>query len=158
MQVDRLDTINLALVRSIHNDHSIRHSQVKLIHASSPSTSLLQNLGSWCIESVVGPIRPYTFGEHAILIESQITLRGKRAQLPILLSGPTGIFKILSHLGNGTSEGLLVSKLVVGLFGFGSFLRTSAGLALGLGDSLGELLHGGEVEGTSCGRRVVAWA
>jgi hypothetical protein len=59
------------------------------------------------------------------------------------LSSTAGILKILSDLRNSRSNGLSVPKLVVDLVGFGSLLGSFAGLALGLGDPLGELLHGG---------------
>lgn len=144
LQVDAANSVNLASIWSVHDDYSIRHRKVELSDATSPSTSLHYNLGARRVKAIVGPIRPHTLLEHAVAIETQITLGSQRAELPVLSSGTTSVPEVLLDLSDGTSEGLSVSELVVVLFGLSLLLRTLARLALGLGNSLCELLHFGE--------------
>lgn len=51
--LNRSDAINLSLVRTILNHHSISRRKVQLLDTSGPSATLLNNLWVWLVQAVV---------------------------------------------------------------------------------------------------------
>lgn len=103
LRLDILDTINLAFVRTIHDDHSVLGSEIELPNTTSPRTSMLNKLGPCLMQTIVGPVLSHRLLKRSVVVESQVSLRRQGSHLPVLSSCLPGILQVLPDFGDSAS-------------------------------------------------------
>lgn len=111
--MNRLDAINLALIRAIEKHYSILRCQIQLLRPASPGTPLLEGFGVCFMQAKIGPVLSQALTDSAVAVEAKVALRGQRTQLPVLHPCLASIFDILTDFSDSISQAGAVAILCI---------------------------------------------